>query len=247
MSSPTSSPPVDRSRDVAAAAAVDLIAPGMAVGLGSGRAVWRIVELIAAKWPDGAPLRVAAASAGTEQLVRATGAELISLDGETMLDLMLDGADELDDRLRLIKGGGGALLRERLLVLAAETFVVVAESAKRVERLGERARLPVEVVRFAWQDTAVRLQKHLAAIALRRRADGKPFVTDEGHVIVDCSIPPDAELDQLGANLRAVTGVVEHGLFTQLADIALLGSPDGVVDVLYRDPAHQVSSAGQGP
>jgi ribose 5-phosphate isomerase A len=228
------SAPTDRSRDAAAAAAVDLLAPGVTIGLGSGRGVWRIVELIAARWPDGAPLRAACASPKTGELARTAGADLISLDGETVLDVMLDGADELDDRLRLIKGGGGALLREKLLACAARTFVIVAESTKRVERLGRRFRLPVEVVRFASEDTALRVQKHLAAPEVRRRSDGVPFVTDEGHLILDCSIPSDADLDLLPSRLSRVPGVVEHGLFIGMTDIAVLGSADRRGDSRHR-------------
>jgi ribose 5-phosphate isomerase A len=215
-------------REAAAAAAVELVEDGMALGLGSGRAVWRVVELIGER---GHRPRVVVASELTDVRAREAGLEVVDLDGRLRLDLTIDGADEVDPRLRLIKGGGGALLREKIVVAAAERFVVVAEAAKRVERLGEGFRLPVEVVRFAWPDTAARLAARLPGGELRM-VDGAPFVTDEGHHIIDCPLPPDADPDRLDVELRRVPGVVEHGLFVGMAERALLGTPDGTVEVL---------------
>src|SRR6185437_1988151 len=148
-----------------AAAAVERIEPGMIVGLGSGRAVWKVLEAICERWPDDVPLSVVAASSQTEELARKAGVELVRLDDAGTLDLAIDGADEVDGELGLIKGGGGALLREKLVVAAARRFVVVAETDKRVERLGETRGVPVEVVRFGWRSTAARLLKGLVAEA----------------------------------------------------------------------------------
>jgi ribose 5-phosphate isomerase A len=218
-------------RAAAAAAAVDLVEPGMTVGLGSGRAVWKVVELLEAR---GEPVRAVVASSRTDELARAAGFELVELDGEVELDLALDGADEVDRSLRLIKGGGGALLREKIVVTAARRFVVVAETRKRVERLGESFRLPVEVVRFAWRETRRRLGELLPEAELRLRHDGETYVTDEGHFILDCTLPGDADLEALDRSLKLLPGVVEHGLFIGLAERALLGRPDGEVDMLER-------------
>jgi ribose 5-phosphate isomerase A len=232
--------PTSAARDAAAAAAVALVEPGMAIGLGSGRAVWRVVALLGVRVGEdgdlaGGGVRAVAASSLTDELARAAGIEVVELDGTFELDLALDGADELDASLRLIKGGGGALLREKIVVSAARRFVVVAEGFKRVERLGERFRLPVEVVRFAWRDTRRRLGTLLPDAELRRREDGEPYVTDERHFILDCALPPDADPDGLDAQLHQVPGVVEHGLFIGMAERALLGHPDGGVEVLERD------------
>ena len=131
------------------------------------------------------------------------GIEAVELDGNVRLTLAIDGADEVDPQLGLIKGGGAALLREKIVVTAAERFLVVAETRKRVSRLGETFKLPVEVVRFGWADT-------------RRR------------------LPEDADPARLGDALKATVGVVEHGLFIGLADEALLGKPDGQVEVMTR-------------
>jgi ribose 5-phosphate isomerase A len=225
--------PPDRSpgRDAASAAALALIEPGTTIGLGSGRAVWRVVDRIAERWPDGPPLRAVVASELTHARAREAGIEVVDLDGSFELDLALDGADEVDPELRLIKGGGGALLREKIVVAAARRFVVVAETSKRVERLGEGFRLPVEVARFAWRDTRRRLAPLLPEIELRTADDG-PFVTDEGHHILDCAIPADADPDELAESLRRVPGVLEHGLFIGMAERALLGTPEGEVEEL---------------
>jgi ribose 5-phosphate isomerase A len=221
--------PIGDARGAAAAAAVELVEPGMTIGLGSGRAVWKVLELLAA---SGQRMRTAVASSRTEELARSAGFELVELDGTVELDLALDGADELDSLLRLIKGGGGALLREKIVISAARRFVVVAEESKRVSRLGERFRLPVEVARFGWRDTRRRLAGLLPDAELRMGDDGGAYVTDEGHLILDCALPADADLDSLGVAVKQVPGVVEHGLFIGMAERALLGRDDGSVEVL---------------
>jgi ribose 5-phosphate isomerase A len=221
----------DAARAAAAAAAADLVEPGMTVGLGSGRAVWKLVELLGARGDlGGGALRAATASSRTEALAASLGIELIELDGDVELDLALDGADEVDPQLRLIKGGGGALLREKIVISAARRFVVVAETPKKVERLGEHFRLPVEVVRFAWRDTRRRVTAVLPDAVQRLSADGEAYVTDEGHFILDCALPATVDLDALGPRLKQIPGVVEHGLFIGLAERALLGRPDGGVE-----------------
>jgi ribose 5-phosphate isomerase A len=221
----------DAARAAAAAAAADLVSPGMTIGLGSGRAVWKVVELLGARFGE---LRAVVASSRTDELARAAGIEVVELDGTLELDVALDGADEVDGSLRLIKGGGGALLREKIVVSAARRFVVVAETRKRVERLGEGFRLPVEVVKFAWRDTRRRVAELVPDPTLRLREDGESYATDEGHFILDCTLPGDADLESLDASLKQVPGVVEHGLFIGLASQALLGRPDGEVEVLLR-------------
>lgn len=217
----------DSAREAAAAAALDLVEPGMTIGLGSGRAVWRVIDGIAARWPAGPPVRAAVASSATEARAREAGIEVIALDGAVRLAVAIDGADELDAELGLIKGGGAALLREKLVVEAAERFVVVAEERKRVERLGAAARLPVEVVRFGWADTRRRLLGLVSEAELRPAPDGSALLTDEGHHLLDCPLPASGDLTELAAAIKATTGVVEHGLFIGLAHSALLGRPDG--------------------
>lgn len=227
MSSDDHSP----AREAASAAALELIESGMAIGLGSGRAVWRLMERIGERWPDGADVRAAVASERTRELASEAGIEVIELDGSVELDLALDGADEIDPDLRLIKGGGGALLREKIVVAAARRFVVIAETAKRVERLGEGFLLPVEVARFAWEDTSRRLGRVLPDPELRM-ADDEPYVTDEGHYILDCPLADGVDIEALDRELRHVPGVLEHGLFIGMAERALLGTPEGELEVM---------------
>jgi ribose 5-phosphate isomerase A len=214
-------------REAAAAAAVELVEPGMTIGLGSGRAVWAVARRL----PAGT--RAVVASERTRELALEVGIDVLELDGTLELDLALDGADEVGPDLGLIKGGGGALLREKIVISAARRFVVVAEAPKKVERLGQNFRLPVEVVRFAWKDTRRRLSSLLPDAELRMAGD-QPYVTDEGHHILDAQIPPSADAVDLARRLRTVVGVVEHGLFLDMAELALLGHDDGRVERLSR-------------
>jgi ribose 5-phosphate isomerase A len=221
----------ETARTAAATAAVERIEPGMTIGLGSGRAVWKVIEKIAERFGERPPIRVASASNRTAELAQAAGIQAAVLDGRTRLDLALDGADEIDPRLGLLKGGGGALLREKIVVASAERFIVVAEERKAVSRLGETFRLPVEVVRFGWPETRKRVLELLPSAELRRRERDEPYVTDEGHLLLDCDLPAVDDLAVLATEVKGSVGVVEHGLFLGLADEALLGRPDGTVDV----------------
>ena len=224
----------DPARAAAVAVARERIEPGMTIGLGSGRAVFALVDLLATTWPGPRPLRAVTASSRTEARARAAGIELVGLDDDRPLDLAVDGADEIDPALRLLKGGGGALLREKLVLAAARHVLIVAESPKLVDRLGTTKALPVEVVRFAWQTTRHRLLDLLPSATLRPAQNGSPFVTDEGHHLLDCELPPDADLGSLGPALKSTLGVVDHGLFLDHADEVLLGNPDGSVRHLRR-------------
>jgi ribose 5-phosphate isomerase A len=223
----------DPARAAAVAAARTRVEAGMTIGLGSGRAVFALVEALASKWRGPSGLRAVTASSATEARARAAGIDLVELDGELVLDLAIDGADEVDRGLGLIKGGGSALLREKLVMAAARRVLIVAEASKFVERLGTIHPLPVEVVRFAWPSTRLRLLELVPAAVLRVAADGAPVVTDEGHYLIDCAVP-DGDLAALGAAVKATLGVVEHGLFLGMADEVLLGRTDGSVRILRR-------------
>jgi ribose 5-phosphate isomerase A len=221
----------ETARTAAAVAAVERIEAGMTIGLGSGRAVWRVIEKIAERFGERPPIRAAFASNRTSELAQAAGIQAAVLDGRIRLDLAIDGADEIDPRLGLLKGGGGALLREKIVVASADRFIVVAEERKSVTRLGETFRLPVEVVRFGWPETRKRVLDLLPSADLRRRDRDEPYVTDEGHLLLDCDLPAVDDLDGLAGRIKGTVGVVEHGLFLGMADEALLGRPDGSVDV----------------
>jgi ribose 5-phosphate isomerase A len=208
----------DPARAAAVGAARERIEPGMTIGLGSGRAVFALVDLLAAVGPEPSRLRAVVASSRTEARARAAGIELVSLDDDLTLDLAVDGADEVDPGLALLKGGGGALLREKLVLAAARSVVIVAEAPKLVDRLGTTKALPVEVVRFAWPTTRRRLLGLVPTATLH---------------LLDCEVP-DGDLAALAAAIKSTLGVVEHGLFPDQADEVLLGQPDGSVRVLRR-------------
>ena len=204
----------------------------MRLGLGSGRAVWAVAYALGAS--PSRPELVVCAAPETARLAREAGLVVAEPEHALELDLALDGADEVTRDLAVLKGGGGALLREKLVIESARRCVIVAEARKLVGRLGEHWRLPVEVVRFGWTGTRARLLDLLDDAELRASAGGTPFVTDEGHHILDCALPPGADLAALAASVKAVTGVVEHGLFLQHAHAALLGAPDGSLERLLR-------------
>jgi ribose 5-phosphate isomerase A len=220
-------------RAAAAAAAVELMEPEMTIGLGSGRGVWAVIEAIGARWMGPKPVRAVVASEATYAIAHAAGIDVVPLDGKVELDIAVDGTDEVDSELRLLKGGGGALLREKIVASAAERFVVVAEAEKLTDRLGTRFTLPVEIVQFGWRDTRRRLAG-LLPDAERRSVGDEAYTTDENHYILDCALPPEAELEELDRRLNLMPGVVEHGLFLGMAERVLLGRQDGQVQVLER-------------
>ena len=213
-------------------AAIELVEPGMRLGLGSGRAVFAVADALATS--SARPELVLCASPETARRAEAAGLRVVAADEAPELDLALDGADEVMRDLAVLKGGGGALLREKLVFACARRRVIVAEARKLVGRLGEGWRLPVEVVRFGWEGTGLRLLELLADAQRRSADDGTPFVTDEGHHILDCAIRPESDLRELAAAIKAITGVVEHGLFLEHADVVLLGAPDGSLQRLVR-------------
>jgi ribose 5-phosphate isomerase A len=217
-----------RAREAAARAAVDRIEPGQTLGFGSGRAVWKVIEALGERAPE----RAVAASTRTEERLREAGIEPMSIDDAGTIDLVIDGADELDRRLNLIKGGGGAHLREKLLAEASRDFLVVAETPKLVDQLGTSWAVPVEIVRFGWLSTRARLLGICGSAERRADDRGQAFVTDEGNWILDCAIPSGADLEELAAAIKAETGVIEHGLFLGIASAAILGTPDGGVEVI---------------
>ncbi len=180
----------------------------MLLGLGSGRAVWALIELLKSRSAGRLP-RVVVASSATEARATAAGFEIVPLDGTVSLDVAVDGADQLDHGLNLIKGHGAALLREKLVVAAADRFLVVAERVKLVDRLGQGMLLPVEVVRFAWAETRRRLLEVVPEATLRLGDVRAPVVTDENHHLLDCVVPAGRDLVELSRQVggRTVVGV----------------------------------------
>ncbi|HEX8117568.1 MAG TPA: ribose-5-phosphate isomerase RpiA [Pyrinomonadaceae bacterium] len=212
--------------------AAELIEDGMRVGLGTGTTAHWLVERLGERVREGLKVRCVPTSRRTEEQARSLSIPLATLGEVIELDIAIDGADEIGPGLALIKGGGGALLREKLVASAARRFVVIADGSKKVEVLG-RFPLPVEVVRFGWELTARRVSEVTRAEpALRRAADGEPFVTDNGNFILDCrcgEIPDPARTER---ELKALVGVVECGLFVGMAESAVVATDEGVEIVL---------------
>lgn len=218
---------------VAARAALSLVTPNMRLGLGTGSTTAIFIQLLGERVREGLAIEAVATSVASEELARSQGITILPLDLAGELDLTVDGADEVDPDLNLIKGGGGALLREKIVAYHSRQMVVIADHSKLVDVLG-RFPLPLEVVQFWWQATSRAIAEFGVTPTLRQR-QGRPFLTDNGNLILDCpfgSIPDPAGL---ASRLMAVPGVVEVGLFTDLADRAFIGSSDGVI-ALDRQP-----------
>jgi len=222
---------VDAMKRQAAEAAVELVSPGMTVGLGTGSTVRFVVQALGRRLAEGdlADVTAVATSRRTESLAREVGIPLVDLEGGRSLDLAIDGADEISPELDLLKGGGGALLREKIVAAAARRLVVVADGAKRVARLGTRAPLPVVVVPFGWPIHLDVLRALGAEPELRRGPDGEPAVTDDSLYLLDCRFAGGIDDPAaLSAELGARPGVVDTGLFLGLADTAFVASESGL-------------------
>jgi ribose 5-phosphate isomerase A len=232
----------DALKRAAAERAVELIESGMRIGLGTGSTAAFAVEAVARRVRAGDLRDVVGVptSNRTRDLARSLGLPLAELDDVGRLDLTIDGADEVDPRLDLVKGGGGALLREKIVACASRRNVIVVHAAKLVERLASTFPLPVEVVPFGWRTHLARLEGLGARAELRRTAAGVPYVTDEGHYLLDCRF--DGGLDdpaRIERALRARPGVVETGLFLGLADLLIVASEQGVTIHDRPEPREQ--------
>lgn len=219
---------IDEQKRAAGSAAADLVESGMLVGLGSGSTAAFFVAALAARLQRGELQRVRGVptSEATARQARAGGIELVELTEEG-LDLAVDGMDEVTADLDVVKGLGGALLREKIVAAAARHYVLIGDNSKVVDHLGQRSPVPVEVAIFGWRHTRAALSE-LAAEANLRLADGAPFVTDNGNHIVDCHLSGPFAPGALAATLEAVPGVVGHGLFLGLTDEALIAADDGL-------------------
>lgn len=217
----------------AAAAALDFVEPGMKLGLGTGSTATFFVTLLGERIRQGLDVRCTATSTVTEDHARQSGVPVEDLDTLLTLDLTVDGADEIDGAFRLIKGGGGALLREKIVASASDRMLVIADAAKKVGQLG-RFPLPIELVSFGHLSTLERVRTHLSglgydgSVALRTGADGDVFRTDNGNVIADAALQRIDDPERLEASLALLPGVVECGLFLGMATHALIASEGGV-------------------
>src|ERR1700737_3727953 len=209
----------DSQKRSAAARAVSLVSSGMKLGLGTGSTAAHFVDLLGERVRSGPDVICVATPEATRARAERQGLRITTLDQTPRLDLTIDGADEIDPELRLIKGGGGALLREKIVASASRKFVIIADSSKQVPVLG-RFPVPVEVISFAQSLVATKIALLGASVGVRSEPSGQPFITDEGHRILDCNFGPISDPPALARALEALPGAVEHGLFIDMATIA---------------------------
>jgi ribose 5-phosphate isomerase A len=220
----------DAEKEAAARSSLRFVHDGDIVGLGTGSTAAHIVRLLGERVRAGLKIRGIPTGVETKDLAASLGIPLTTLDEFQQIDVTIDGADEVDPRLRLIKGGGGALLREKIVASASRKYVIIADSSKQVRRLGKFP-LPVEVIPFAQALLAKKIAALGASVRLRTNSSGEPFVTDEGHHILDCSFGQISNPKSLARELEGMPGVVEHGLFIDMADVVLIGKGTDVVEL----------------
>jgi ribose 5-phosphate isomerase A len=229
--------PIDTAKFVAAKRALDYVESGMRLGLGTGStAAWMVRILGEMVRDEGLKVICVPTSDRTADLARKVGVPITTLDQVKWLDLTIDGADEFDSNLNLIKGGGGALLQEKIVATASDHMVVISDVSKEVETLGAFP-LPVEVVSFGWETTKALIEEALMNVdvmgrgaSLRLNHD-RPFVTDEGHYILDLHLKRIAQPRKLALILNQIPGMVENGLFIDVCDTIVIGHGDGHVEV----------------
>ncbi|MEO1108475.1 MAG: ribose-5-phosphate isomerase RpiA [Pseudomonadota bacterium] len=229
--------PIDTAKYVAARRAAEMVEDGMRVGLGTGStAAWLVRRLGERVAQEGLRIKGVPTSTRTAQLAREVGIEVVSLDQAGWLDLTIDGADEFDGDLNLIKGGGGAHLQEKIVATASDQMVVIADAGKEVETLGAFP-LPVEVIPFGWQTTRTLIEEVLdtmdvlgTSCALRMNGEA-PYVTDEGNHVLDLHLQRIGNARQMALVLNQVPGVVENGLFIDICDKVVVGHGDGRVEL----------------
>jgi ribose 5-phosphate isomerase A len=219
-------------KKLAAERAVDYIQQDMIIGLGTGSTAYWAIQKIGTKVKEGLRIKAIATSRESEKLATDLQIPLTSFAENNILDLTIDGADEVDKNFNLIKGGGGALLREKIVAAASTRFIVVVDESKIVEQLGKFP-LPVEVVPFAFERT-IQTIRSLGCIPRIRLAENKFYLTDNGNYIIDCEFEDIAHPDALHTRLNLIPGVVDNGLFVNMANIVVIGNLNGTVEVRTR-------------
>lgn len=220
----------DQEKEAAARASLQFVKDGQVVGLGTGSTAAFFIQLLGEKVKNGLRVRGIPTSVRSRDQALSLGIPLTTLDECQEIDVTVDGADEVDPQLRLIKGGGGALLREKIVASATKLQVIVADASKQVKVLGKFP-LPVEVVKFAQALVARKIEALGAHVALRRAADGTPYLSDENNYILDCRFGQIPDADGLAKQLADLPGVVEHGLFIGLTSLVLIAKGSEVVEL----------------
>jgi ribose 5-phosphate isomerase A len=216
-------------KEAAARASLRYIKDGQTVGLGTGSTAAYFIQLLGEQVKQGLRIRGIPSSVRSAELATGLGIPITTFDECQHIDVTVDGADEVDGQLRLIKGGGGALLREKIVASATDTFIIVADASKRVPVLGKFP-LPVEVIKFAQALIANKITGLGAQVVLRRDAKGQPYLTDEHNYILDCHFGQISDPDLLSRRLSNMPGIVEHGLFIDMANVVLIADGSEVTE-----------------
>jgi ribose 5-phosphate isomerase A len=224
----------DQEKEAAARASLRFVQDGQIVGLGTGSTATYAVRFLGERVKAGLKIRGIPTSVHTQELAASLGIPLTTLDEVQEIDVTIDGADECDPQLRLIKGGGGALLREKIVASATKKFVIIADSSKQVPVLGKFP-VPVEVINFAETLVAKKITAMGAEVKVRADANGRKFITDSGNHILDCHFGRIPDPPALARKLETTPGVVEHGLFIGMASIALIGKGSEVLEIPRKD------------
>lgn len=227
MASSTDSLTPDQQKAQAAQKAVEYIQDGQILGLGTGSTVQHFLTALGSRIQDGLRIQGVPTSQTTATYATQLGIPLLGNDEPWNIDVAIDGADQVDPQLNLIKGGGGALLREKIVARAAQTFIIIVDEAKQRPHLGLPFPLPVEILSFGWRTTQGHLE-NMGWLAPRREQDGQPFLTDNGHYIIDVQIPIIADPASLETSLLQIPGVVECGLFSHMTSLVITGTDQGV-------------------
>jgi len=220
-------------KQAAGYSAAEWVEDGMIVGLGTGSTAYYAIEKIGQRVAQGLKIKAIATSNASEELAKKYNIPLIRAAEVERLDLAIDGADEVDANMALTKGGGGALLREKLVAINSERFIVIADHSKMVPHLGS-FKLPIEIVPFCYEWTFGQLQRIYNVPIEMRTRDGEPYVTDNGNYIADASFGVISDPGKLSHELKAMTGVVEHGLFVDIAHTVVVGYEDGRTEVIEK-------------
>lgn len=212
--------------------AADFITDGMMIGLGTGSTAYYAIKKVGEMVRNGLNVKAVPTSKETADLAAEEGIELIELSAVEKLDITIDGADEVDPDFNLIKGGGGALLREKIVAAATERLIIIVDESKLVNKLGDFL-LPVEVTPFNWEYTQKMINKMGATSEIRKK-DGEIFVTDNDNYILDCDFGKIENPEKLTIDLNTIPGVVENGIFANMAEIVVVGYNDGKIEVMYK-------------
>jgi ribose 5-phosphate isomerase A len=209
----------------------DFVKDGMIVGLGTGSTAYYAIKRVGELVSNGYKLKCVATSVQTEKIARECGIDIVELDDIDHIDVTIDGADEVDPNMQLIKGLGGALLREKIVASVSRQEIIIADDSKLVETLGTKGPLPVEVLKFGYKKTKIALEKQRCTAVLRMK-DGKIFITDGGNYIYDCKFDRIDNPFFLESRINVIPGVIDNGLFLNMTTAVVISSPDGKVRMM---------------